>query len=103
MTASPIRRMGTSVGIAGGSLAEVLNTRQKVRRLKIMVTGGRRALQKYGYPDQGGRAPHRHLDPDNPARAAGSLLSLSSENVRVNCSVKMSAAATRAAGRGCAG
>ena len=54
MTASPIRRMGTSVGITGGSLAEVLNTRQKARRLKIMVTGGKGGLQKYGYPDQGG-------------------------------------------------
>ena len=32
MTASPIRRMGTSVGITGGSLAEVLNTRQKESR-----------------------------------------------------------------------
>jgi hypothetical protein len=29
MTASPIRRMGTSVGMADGSLAEGLNTRQK--------------------------------------------------------------------------
>jgi hypothetical protein len=29
MTASQIRRMGTSVGMAGGSLAEGLNTRQK--------------------------------------------------------------------------
>jgi hypothetical protein len=29
MTASQIRRMGTSIGIAGESLAEGLNTRQK--------------------------------------------------------------------------
>ena len=48
MTASQIRRMGTSVGMAGGSLAEGLNTRRG--------------------------APPRHLDPDNPARAVGSLL-----------------------------
>ena len=27
-----------------------------------------------GRPPARGRAPHRHLDPDNPARAVGSLL-----------------------------
>ena len=47
MTASQIRRMGTSVGMSGGSLAEGINTRQM------------------------GAA--RCLDPDNPARAVGSL------------------------------
>src|SRR5262245_49707593 len=66
-TTSPIRRMGTSVGMAGGRIAEYDESQERV---EVMRNAGSRARADPSLPPILGDGPARHLHLQPAARRA---------------------------------